>query len=88
MLADVGDLIIDNCGVHGDACLELAGMPGAVGPTSSITGAFIVNAIIAQGIENALAHGVAPEIYISSNSNGDDHNDKLLQKYRSRIRHL
>ena len=88
MLADVGDLVIDNCGVHGDACLELAGMPGAVGPTSSITGAFIVNAIIAQGIENALARGVAPEIYISSNSNGDDHNDKLLQKYRSRIRHL
>ena len=87
-LAEVGDLVIDNCGVHGDACLELPGMSGAVGPTSSITGAFIVNATIVQGIENALARGVAPEIYISSNSNGDDHNEKLLQKYKSRIRHL
>jgi len=87
-LVEVGDLVIDNCGVHGDACLELPGMSGPVGPTSSITGAFIVNAIIVQGIENALARGVAPEIYISSNSNGDDHNEKLLQKYKSRIRHL
>ena len=87
-LADAGDLVIDNCGVEGDACVELRGMPSPVGPTSSITGAFIVNAIIVQGIENALARGVAPEIYISSNTNGDDHNDKLLQKYRSRIRHL
>ena len=87
-LADAGDLVIDNCGVQGDACVELPGMLSAVGPTSSITGAFIVNAIIVQGIEYALARGVAPEIYISSNTNGDEHNEKLLQKYKSRIRHL
>jgi len=87
-LADVGDVVIDNCGVHGDACLELPGIPAAIGPTSSITGMFIVNAIVVQGIENALSRGVAPEIYISSNSNGDEHNDKLLRKYKSRIRHL
>src|SRR5206468_9702804 len=43
-LAEVGELVIDNCGVHGDASVELTGMPSAVGPTSSITGAFIVNA--------------------------------------------
>ena len=71
-----------------DPCVELRGMHSPVGPTSSITGAFIVNAMSVQGIENALARGVAPEIYISSNTNGDDHNNKLLQKYKSRIRHL
>ena len=87
-LAEVGDVVIDNCGVQGDACLEMIGTPGAIGPTSSITGMFIVNAIIVQGIENALGRGLAPEIYISSNSDGDDHNDKLLQKYKNRIRHL
>jgi len=87
-LAEVGDVVIDNCGVQGDACLEMIGMPGAIGPTSSIIGMFIVNAIIVQGIENALGRGLAPEIYISSNSDGDDHNDKLLQKYKNRIRHL
>ncbi|HUL51163.1 MAG TPA: SIS domain-containing protein [Candidatus Nitrosotalea sp.] len=87
-LADTGDVVIDTCGVEGDATIELPRMPSAIGPTSSITGMFIVNAIIVQGIENALSRGVAPEIYISSNSNGDDHNDTLLHKYKSRIRHL
>jgi len=87
-LAEVAELTIDNCGVSGDACLELEGLPGKIGPTSTCTGALIVNAIIVQGLEYALRRGKAPEIYISSNSNGDDHNDLLLQKYRSKIRHL
>src|SRR5262249_30242910 len=84
-LADVGDVVIDNCGVSGDACLELPGLPSRVGPTSSITGALIVNLILVQGMENALARGARPEMYISSNSNGDAHNEVLLAKYKSRI---
>jgi uncharacterized phosphosugar-binding protein len=48
----------------------------------------IVNLIIVHGIESALKRGVTPEVFISSNSNGDDHNDRLLQKYKSRVRHL
>ena len=84
----MADLAIDNCGVNGDSCLELRGLPGKIGPTSTSTGALIVNAIIVQGIENALQTGSPPEIYISSNTNGDDHNDLLLQKYKSKIRHL
>ena len=87
-LAEVGDVVIDNGGISGDACVEMPGMPSLIGPTSSITGMFIINALIVQGIENALARGVAPEIYISSNTNGDDHNDVLLAKYKSRICHL
>lgn len=87
-LADVGDVVIDNCGVEGDAAMEMPGVPSAVGPTSSITGMFIINALIVQGIENAVARGVAPEVFISSNTSGDNHNDRLLQKYKSRVRHL
>jgi uncharacterized phosphosugar-binding protein len=87
-LGDVAELTIDNCGVNGDACLEIEGVPGKIGPTTTSTGALIVNALIVGGIEHALKLGRAPEIYISSNSNGDDHNDLLLQKYKSKIRHL
>ena len=87
-LAAVADLAIDNCGVSGDAFVSLPGLPSRVGPTSTITGALIVNLIIVQGIESALARGVTPEIYVSSNSGGDAHNHILLEKYRSRIRHL
>jgi uncharacterized phosphosugar-binding protein len=87
-LAEVGDLAIDNCGIEGDAAISVAGMPSAIGPTSSITGLFLLNAIIVQAIEYAVAAGKPPEIYISSNTNGDPHNNLLLEKYRSRIRHL
>jgi uncharacterized phosphosugar-binding protein len=87
-LAEVAELTIDNCGVEGDACLEVAGLPGKIGPTSTSTGALIVNAIIVQGIEYALRVGKPPEIYISSNTAGDEHNDVLLRKYKSRVKHL
>ena len=87
-LAEVADLAIDNGALSGDACLDVTGLPSRIGPTSTVTGALIVNAIIVQGIENAVIKGTAPEIYISSNSDGDDHNEKMLQKYKSRIRHL
>lgn len=87
-LAEVADLAIDNCGVSGDACVSLPGLPSRVGPTSTITGALLVNLIVVQGIENALARGVIPETYVSSNSDGDSHNERLLEKYSGRIRHL
>jgi uncharacterized phosphosugar-binding protein len=87
-LGEVAELTLDNCGVNGDACLELPGLPGRIGPTTTSTGALIVNAIIVGGIEHALSKGCPPEIYISSNSNGDNHNDVLLHKYKSRIKHL
>ncbi|MDA1274238.1 MAG: SIS domain-containing protein [Verrucomicrobia bacterium] len=87
-LAEAADLVIDNCGISGDACLDFPGMPSRVGPTSTVTGALIINLIIVQAIENSLNKGFAPEIYISSNSDGDDHNEVLLRKYKNRIRHL
>lgn len=87
-LADVTELTIDNCGVNGDACVEVEGLPGKIGPTTTSTGALIVNAIIIHGIEHALRKGRPPEVFISSNSHGDGHNEKLLQKYKSRVKHL
>jgi uncharacterized phosphosugar-binding protein len=87
-LADVAEVVIDNCGPNGDAWLQLPGMPGAIGSTSSMVGLLIIQLIQVRAVELALAKGVAPEMYISSNTSGDDHNDRLLQKYKSRIRHL
>jgi uncharacterized phosphosugar-binding protein len=87
-LCDAADLTIDNCGVNGDAAVYLSGLEAKVGPTSTITGAFIVNAIIVGGIEHALSLGHTPEVFISSNTNGDEHNDRILKKYKGRVRHL
>lgn len=87
-LAEVADAVIDNCGVNGDAAVDLPGFPFRIGPPSSLTGLLIMNLIVVRAIELAVEAGGCPEVFISSNTNGDDHNDRLLQKYRSHIRHL
>lgn len=87
-LADVAEVVLDNCGPNGDAWLQFPGMPGPIGSTSSLVGLLIIQLIQVRAVELALARGVAPEMYISSNTRGDDHNERLLEKYRHRIRHL
>ena len=87
-LAEVAEVVIDNCGVDGDSTVEIPGFPHRVGPPSSITGMLIINLIVVQAVEYAVENGVQPEVFISSNTSGDDHNDRLLQKYRAHIRHL
>ena len=87
-LADVADLVIDNCGVDGDAAMSIEGFPHRIGPPSTITGILIINLIVVHAIEQLVRRGVEPEIYISSNTQGDDHNDRLLKKYKAHIRHL
>ena len=88
-LGEVADICLDTCGVPGDACTPVEGISQLVGSPSSATGTMIVNLIIVRGIETALKRGVMPEVFISSNTaGGDNHNDHLLQKYKSRVRHL
>jgi uncharacterized phosphosugar-binding protein len=88
-LGEVAELCIDNCGIAGDACTPVEGIQQLVGSPSTATGAMIVNLIIVQGIESALKRGATPEVFISSNTpGGDGHNDRLLLKYKSRVRHL
>ena len=87
-LFEVADLVIDNCGVDGDAAVEIPGFDFKIGPPSSITGMMIINLIVVQAIEFCLHAGGKPEVFISSNTRGDDHNDVMLLKYKSHIRHL
>jgi uncharacterized phosphosugar-binding protein len=88
-LGEVADVCIDTCGVPGDACTPVEGIQQLIGSPSTATGAMIVNLIIVHGVESALKRDVTPEVFISSNTaGGDNHNDGLLQKYKSRVRHL
>ena len=87
-LSDVSDLVLDNCGVQGDAAIEMTGIPGRVAATSTITGAYLVNLLIVAAVAHIQSKGGHPEVYISSNSDGDDHNAALASKYRHYIKHL
>lgn len=87
-LFELADLVLDNGGVVGDAGLELAGLPRRAGPTSTLTGALILNLIVVRAIELGLICGHVPDVYASSNSDVPGWNASLIAKYRERVRHL
>lgn len=87
-LFEIADVVLDNAAVPGDAALELPGLPRRIGPTSTLTGALILNLIIVRAVELAVALGHVPEIYASSNADVPGWNESLIARYRGRIRHL
>ncbi|WP_432666974.1 SIS domain-containing protein [Wukongibacter baidiensis] len=85
-LYELGDVVIDNCGPVGDALMPVADMKIKACSISSITGAFIAQALTAEIVKGYLEKGETPPILISYNvDNADEHNDKLLKKYEGRI---
>lgn len=80
-LFEVADVVLDNCGVPGDAVLEIEGLPvkgqRAIG-TSTIAGTFIINAVIAQVILNLVDKGVTPPVLISGNIEVTDEDRKRM----------
>lgn len=85
-LFEVADLVLDNCGCVGDASQMMSGVPQKVGPTSTVVGAYMVNAIMVQTVSNIVrAGGVAP-VFISANlDEGDGHNKAVLDLYKTHI---
>lgn len=87
-LPDVAQLTIDNRSVAGDASVEIAGFPQKVGPTSTITSAFILHSIFVTAVEMCLKKGIHPEIYPSINTDAGQLTIEYTQKYKSIIPHL
>ena len=88
-LYEVADLWLDNLAPHGDASLLPMGSPIKTTPVSTVTGAFLLNAILAEATELALKEGVDVPIYISGNiPGGAERNAALIRRFQSRIRHL
>jgi uncharacterized phosphosugar-binding protein len=85
-LHETVDIALDNCGVLGDTVLEVEGLPVKLGPTSTIAGAAIINAVTICAIERMLDEGFAPPIYMSLNAPGADQwNQEHLERFSDRI---
>ncbi len=81
-LMDIADVVIDNCGALGDACLKMEGMDTLMMPTSSIANAFIVQAISVLSAQYIKEAGKEVPVFVSLNGNADQNvNDELYQKY-------
>jgi len=88
-LYELADIVLDNCGVYGDAAIEIEGLPCKVGPTSTAVGAAILNAVVVECAELFLQKGVTPPIFISSNvDGGDEHNARILEEYKDSIHYM
>ncbi|PYI51503.1 SIS domain-containing protein [Paenibacillus flagellatus] len=85
-LSDAVDLAIDNRAVKGDAVLTHERVKVPFTPTSTVIGAAILNAVLAQAIVALAERGVEPPVFLSGNIDGADaHNEALIAKYRGRI---
>jgi uncharacterized phosphosugar-binding protein len=85
-LYELAEVVLDTGTPPGDACLSLQGFPVKIGPVSTVLGAAILNAVIAEAIQYILDKGETPPVLISSNIDGGDaHNARLVERYRSRL---
>jgi uncharacterized phosphosugar-binding protein len=88
-LYEIADLTLDNLGEPGDAVVEVDGTGLKVGPTSTVIGAALLNAVFVEATCTLGAEGVDPPVYRSSNMPGaSEHNRRLVERFKARIRHL
>lgn len=85
-LSEIADVVIDNLAPYGDATLDLPhGIK--VGAVSSLTAAFIAQALTLGVVSAMIAAGEVPPVFLSANiPGGDEHNRELQDRYGLRIR--
>lgn len=88
-LMDVANLVIDNCGMAGDAIVAFDNFEQRCGATSTVVGAALMNAAICETVQILLNEQVTPPVFQSANLDGSDaHNRKLMEYYRGRLLYL
>ncbi len=89
-LFELADVVVDNRGKPGDAALEVKGLPMRVFPTSTISGAILVNAIIYAAVQQLVAKGITPPVLVSANVDPRSTQPSFLdttERVKQRIRH-
>ncbi len=71
-LFEVADVVVDNCGVIGDAILNVEGVDTGVAPSSGLAFCYIIWAIVAEATAQMVARGLRPHVYRSINQPGGE----------------
>ena len=86
---EYADVVIDSCGVSGDAVMSLEGVEAKFGATSSVIGFAMLQAVIVQTVEFLVQQGHKPQVWVSSNlEQGDAINRSYIEKYKTVITNL
>ncbi len=87
-LFELTDHVIDNCGVYGDSALAIPGRTISMGPTSTVSGVFILNTLLAEAVAQLAQRGIEVDVYQSANRQGADAEAAalvLIERWRHRI---
>ena len=88
LLFEVADLVLDNGGEYGDTSLSI-GESVRMGPTSTLVGVFILNALMADAVELLAERGIAVDVYQSANmQDADASANDMIRRWHTRIRGL
>lgn len=86
-LFELADIVIDNGGIFGDACVSTK--EDNVSSTSTVINSIVVNLIIATVVELMEKENLPIECFSSSNTDaGEKRNQKLISKYKNYVRSL
>lgn len=81
-LFEVCDYVIDNCGVVGDALINVEGIKGKMGASSSIIGMYMAQVLSILIAQKLTENGQEVPVFISANiDDGDQWNETLMKKY-------
>jgi uncharacterized phosphosugar-binding protein len=88
-LYEVADLVLDNRAPVGDAVVQLPGMAQRVGPVSTVIGAALLHAVMVWAAEIMIERtGEAPVFWSANLDQGDEFNQKWMERYRGRLTYL
>ena len=88
LLFEVADLVLDNGGEYGDTSLSI-GESVRMGPTSTLVGVFILNALMADAVELLAERGIAVDVYQSANmQDADASANDMIRRWQTRIKGL
>ncbi|HUX22656.1 MAG TPA: SIS domain-containing protein [Spirochaetia bacterium] len=88
-LHEIVDVFVNSYMPYGDAALKIDGFEHKIAPMSTFVSSFCLHCIVIRTTEKLVAAGIEPPIWISGNvPEGDKLNQKLHDRYNSRVKHL
>jgi uncharacterized phosphosugar-binding protein len=91
-LTDAADVVLDNQCPPGDCVVEIPGLEWRTGPTSTVTGAMLINMIRCATAEKLLARGHKPVLLPShqfvGNTGAAEQLERFYEAYRKSLAHL
>jgi uncharacterized phosphosugar-binding protein len=88
-LYELADVVLDNQSERGDGSVEIPELGRKIGTHSSIASTAIMVSLLVETVDKVLEKGIKPPLYLYVDEpNFEEHNDKILKRYRKRVKAL